>query len=60
MREAAGTDSCQVRTLEPSWLAGCESCTTMEPKERSRAGDAYVIEPEHDAWVVGDDTVVAF
>jgi hypothetical protein len=23
-------------------------------------GDAYVIEPGHDAWVVGDDPVVAF
>jgi mannose-6-phosphate isomerase-like protein (cupin superfamily) len=23
-------------------------------------GDAYVIEPGHDAWVVGDDAVVAF
>jgi hypothetical protein len=24
------------------------------------AGDAYVIEPEHDAWVVGDEPVVVF
>ena len=23
-------------------------------------GDAYVIEPGHDAWVVGDEAVVAF
>ena len=23
-------------------------------------GDAYVIEPGHDAWVVGDDRVVAY
>jgi hypothetical protein len=23
-------------------------------------GDAYVIQPGHDAWVVGDDAVVAF
>ncbi len=23
-----------------------------------RAGDAYVIEPGHDAWVVGDKTAV--
>jgi len=25
-----------------------------------RAGQAYVIEPEHDAWVVGDEPVVGF
>jgi hypothetical protein len=24
------------------------------------AGDAYVIEPGHDAWVVGDEPVVGF
>jgi uncharacterized cupin superfamily protein len=23
-------------------------------------GDAYVIEPGHDAWVVGDDTFVGY
>jgi uncharacterized cupin superfamily protein len=23
-------------------------------------GDAYVIEPGHDAWVIGDERVVAF
>ena len=25
-----------------------------------RAGQAYVIEPGHDAWVVGDEAVVGF
>ena len=25
-----------------------------------RAGNAYVIEPGHDAWVVGDERFVAF
>nr|MBA2633135.1 cupin [Chloroflexota bacterium] len=25
----------------------------------ARAGDAYVVEPGHDAWVVGDEPVVA-
>ncbi len=24
------------------------------------SGDAYVIEPGHDAWVIGDEGVVAF
>jgi hypothetical protein len=23
-------------------------------------GDAYVVEPDHDAWVIGDDPVVAY
>ena len=25
-----------------------------------RAGDAYVIEPGHDAWITGDDPFVGF
>jgi hypothetical protein len=29
-------------------------------EEEIRAGQAYVIEPGHDAWVVGDDAVVGF
>ncbi len=28
-------------------------------EEEARPGDAYVIEPGHDAWVVGDEPVVA-
>ena len=34
------------------------------PRRRNRAGNprgqAYVIEPGHDAWVVGDEPVVSF
>jgi len=27
---------------------------------RVEAGDAYVIEPGHDAWVIGDESFVGF
>jgi hypothetical protein len=30
------------------------------PKGRWGPGDAYVIEPGHDAWVVGDERFVGF
>src|SRR5204863_10137984 len=29
-------------------------------EQEIRAGQAYVIEPGHDAWVVGDEAVVGF
>ena len=29
-------------------------------EQEIRAGNSYVIEPGHDAWVVGDEPVVAF
>jgi hypothetical protein len=29
-------------------------------EQQIRAGQAYVIEPGHDAWVVGDEAVVGF
>jgi hypothetical protein len=58
VKPVAGTESCQVRhvgvaqsgTIHISHEDGTE--TDIGP------GDAYVIEPGHDAWVVGDERFV--
>jgi hypothetical protein len=59
IRPLAGTDSCQLRhlgvvqsgTLRVAHEDGTE--TDLQP------GDAYSIDPGHDAWVVGDEPFVA-
>jgi hypothetical protein len=60
VKPVVGTDTCQVRhvgvlqsgTLHVVHEDGSES--DVEP------GLVYVIEPGHDAWVVGDERVVCF
>ena len=56
----AGTDSCQVRHvgIAQSGRIGVlhEDGTELE----IGPGDAYIIEPGHDAWVVGDERFVGF
>ncbi len=60
VKPVAGTDSCQARhvgvvqsgTLHVAHEDGTE--LDLQP------GDAYVIEPGHEAWVVGGEPVVAF
>jgi mannose-6-phosphate isomerase-like protein (cupin superfamily) len=60
VKPVVGTDSCQVRhvgVVETGRMAvrhedGSE--VEIEP------GKAYVIEPGHDAWVVGNERVVAY
>jgi len=60
VKPVAGTDSCQARhvgfvqsgTLHVTHEDGSEADLTV--------GDAYVIEPGHDARVVGDEQFVAY
>src|SRR5687767_6966136 len=60
IKPVAGTDSCQAHhvgvivsgTLHIRHDDGTETDVTP--------GTAYVVEPGHDAWVVGDEAVVAF
>jgi len=58
VKPIAGTDTCQARHL------GAVVSGTMHVLDADGAhhelgpGAAYVIEPGHDAWVVGDTTVV--
>ena len=60
IKPVVGTDSCQVRHV------GLIQAGTLHVKHEDGTegdvgpGEAYVVEPGHDAWVVGDDAVVAF
>ena len=60
IKPMAGTESCQVHhvgTVASGRLhIEHEDGTTLE----IGAGDVYVIEPGHDAWVVGDEPFVGF
>ena len=60
IKPVAGTDSCQARHVG-TIVSGRLRVVHNDGTEGEVApGDAYVIEPGHDAWVVGDDPVVAF
>jgi hypothetical protein len=60
VKPVAGTDSCQVRHVgiaqSGRMVVRHEDGTEVEVGP----GDAYVIEPGHDAWVVGDEGFVGF
>jgi hypothetical protein len=60
VKPVVGTDSCQVRhvgVVQSGRLhVEHEDGTTAEVGP----GDAYVIEPGHDAWVLGDEDFVGF
>ena len=53
-----GTDSCQVRHVGALLSGEMEVVHDDGSKAQLRAGDAYIIEPGHDAWVVGDQQAV--
>ena len=56
----AGTDSCQARHVG-TVVSGRLHVHHEDGTEGDAApGDAYVIEPGHDAWVAGDEPFVAF
>ena len=60
VKPVAGTDSCQVRHVGVVG-SGRLAVTHDDGTELELgAGDAYVIEPGHDARVVGDETFVAY
>ena len=42
------------------WKGPLPVAMTMAQKQLNTAGDAYAIEPGHDAWVVGDKQAVAY
>lgn len=60
IKPIAGTDSCQVRHLGMS-LSGTMHVRHEDGTELEIGpGQAYTIEPGHNAWVVGDDAFVGF
>jgi hypothetical protein len=60
IKPIVGTESCQVRHV------GVVQSGTMHVMHNDGTegevgpGEAYVIEPGHDAWVVGDEPMVSF
>ena len=44
----------------PATMAGSMSRASVHGTQEIGPGHAYVIEPGHDAWVVGDEPVVGF
>ena len=60
VKPIAGTDSCQVRHVGVA-QSGTLHVTHGDGTELEIGpGDAYVIEPGHDAWVEGDQPWVAY
>jgi hypothetical protein len=60
VKPVAGTESCQARhvgVVQSGWLAVKHDDGT---EAEVGPGEAYVIEPGHDAWVVGDERFIAF
>jgi hypothetical protein len=60
VKPIVGTDSCQV--LHTGYNVSGRLHVRMEDgteEEGFGPGDAYVIPPGHDAWVVGDEPVVS-
>jgi hypothetical protein len=60
VKPVAGTDSCQARHVGVV-QSGRLGVSHDDGSELEIAvGEAYVIEPGHDAWVIGDERFVAF
>ena len=60
IKPVAGTDSCQAHHVGVI-ISGTMHVVHEDGTEGdATAGQAYVIEPGHDAWVVGDEPVVGF
>src|SRR5215207_4636737 len=59
VKPIAGTDSCQV--LHTGYHVSGRLHVRLDhgTEEEFGPGDAYVIPPGHDAWVVGDERVVS-
>lgn len=60
VKPVAGTDKCEAHHVG-TVVSGQMHVVHDDGSEMDiGAGDAYVIEPGHDAWVVGDEPCVAF
>src|SRR3954469_9110655 len=59
VKPIAGTDSCQVLHEGVVTSGRLHVKSNDGSEEEYKAGDVWVIQPGHDAWVVGDEAVVA-
>jgi hypothetical protein len=60
VKPVAGTDSCQARHVGVAQSGRLHVTHEDGTDQEIGPGDAYVIEPGHDAWVVGDERFVGF
>ena len=60
LKPVAGTESCQIRHVGVMQSGRLVVKHDDGTEVEVGAGRAYVIEPGHDAWVVGDEPAVAF
>ena len=60
IKPVAGTDSCQLRHVGVAQAGQMRVTHEDGTVVEIVAGDAYVIEPGHDAWVTSDEPFVAF
>ena len=60
IKPVAGTDSCQVHHVGVMVSGTLHVAHDDGTEQDISAGNAYVIEPGHDAWVVGDEPVVGY
>jgi hypothetical protein len=60
IKPIAGTDSCQVRHVGVVQSGRMHVIHDDGTEGDIGPGEAYVIEPGHDAWVVGDEAMVGF
>jgi uncharacterized cupin superfamily protein len=60
VKPVAGTESCQARHVGVVQSGSMHVAHEDGTEAELGPGQAYVIEPGHDAWVVGDTRFVAF
>jgi len=60
IKPVAGTDSCQARHVGTVVSGRLHVAHDDGSEDEAGPGGVYVIEPGHDAWVVGEEPFVAF
>jgi hypothetical protein len=60
IKPVVGGDACQARHVGMVMSGRMHIVHGDGTEAEAGAGDAYVIEPGHDAWVVGDEAMTAF
>jgi quercetin dioxygenase-like cupin family protein len=60
IKPVVGTESCQARHVGIVQSGSMHVAHDDGTETDLKAGDAYVIEPGHDAWITGDGPFVAF
>src|SRR5881296_3772689 len=60
VKPVAGTESCQARHVGVAQSGRLGVAHEDGTEQEITEGQAYVIEPGHDAWVIGDEQFVGF